>query len=326
MCAHSALTAKSKGRDLMSGSGDRIIPVELICSTLWSGMHLSMTTELADAYIRRLDSLELLEMAADQTQAHGAPGGVDDDSTDKHLALRFTNSVGRNLCAILDPHSSLHDVSNSILSPLLGDKVLLVDAPCGAGASGLALLDSIRELRAKKVLVALPLSVHIVAGDISGRAREHYRHLFNEMTAGLADMQIYAELSECEWDVSDVASNAEFVDHTVEAAAKQGRALVIASNFSHAMTDEDLSDSFKQFLSQIVGRLAPWPTNICWIEPTSNKAKKFFTNLATWVAKHLRLLKEGHIDRLECAYKMWDPVANKAFESGISILRRGVSN
>jgi len=310
----------------MGGSADRIIPVELICSTLWSGAHLSMTPDLANAYLRRLGSLGLLGVAADQSQAQGAPGGVDDDSTDKHLALRFTNSVGRNLCAVLDPHSSLHDVSNSILSPLLGDKVLLVDAPCGAGAGGLALLDCIRELRAKGVLVSLPLSVHIVAGDISSRAREHYRQLFDEMTDGLRGVQVYAELSEFEWDVSDVAATAVFVDRTVEEAVKQGRILIIASNFSHAMVDEDLSDSFKQFLSQIAGRLAPWPTNICWIEPTSNKARKFFKNLVTWVAKHLGLMKEGHIDKLECAYKMWDPVTHKAFESGISILRRGASD
>lgn len=310
----------------MGGSRDRIVPVELICSTLWSGAHLSMTTELANAYLRRLDSLELMGVAADQSQAKGAPGGVDDDTTDKHLALRFTNSVGRNLCAALDPHSSLHDVSNSILGPLLGDKVLLVDAPCGAGAGGLSLLDCIRELRSGGVLAPRPLSIHIVAGDISSRAREHYRQLFDEMADGLKSMQIYAELSEYEWDVSGVASTAVFVDRVVEKAAKQGRVLIIASNFSHAMADEDLSDSFKQFLSQIAGRLAPWPTNICWIEPTSNKAKKLFKNLVTWVAKHLRLLKEGHADRLECAYKMWDPVTQKAFESGISILRRGASD
>lgn len=310
----------------MSSSADRIIPVELICSTLWSGAHLSMTAELADAYLRRLGSLGLMDVATDQSQAQGAPGGVDDDSTDKHLALRFTNSIGRNLCAALDPHSSLHDVSNSILSPMMGDKLLIVDAPCGAGAGGLALLDCIRELRTQGVFASLPLSVHVVAGDISSRAREHYRELFSEMLGGLKSAQIYAELSDFEWDVADVASTALFVDGVVGEAARQRRVLVIASNFSHAMADEDLADSFKQFLSQIAGRLAPWPTNICWIEPTSNKAKKFFKHLVTWVAKHLSLLREGHIDKLDCAYKMWDPVSQKVFDSGISILRRGASD
>lgn len=310
----------------MGASGNRIVPAELICSTLWTGAHLSMTSELAGAYRSRLDLLGLLELASDQSQAHSAPGGVDDESTDKHLALRFTNSVGRNLCAALDPHSSLHDVSNSILSPLMGDKVLLVDAPCGAGAGGLAILDCLRELRTKGVLASLPLSVRIVAGDISPKAREHYRQLFDQMNAALKDVQIYAELFETEWDVSDVAATALFVDRVVAMAVRQGRVLVIASNFSHAMADDDLADSFKQFLSQIAGRLAPWPTNICWIEPTSNKSKKYFKSLVAWASKHLRLLKSGYSDKLECAYYMWDPITQKAFESGISILRRGASD
>lgn len=309
----------------MASSTDRIVPVKLICDTMWSGVHLRMTRALTDIYLRRLDSLGLMEIAADQSQAQGAPGGVDDDSTDKHLAWRFTNSVGRNLCAALDPHSRLHDVSNSMLSPLMGDRLLLIDTPCGAGAGGLALLDCVRELRAKSVLPSLPISVCIVAGDLSARARQHYRQLFDGLIAELRSVQIYAQLSELEWDVSDVASTAVFVDRVVSEAANHGRVLVIASNFSHAMANEDLSDSFKQFLSQVAGRLAPWPTNICWIEPTSNQATKFFKNLVAWVTKHLGLLNEGHADKLECNYKMWDPITEREFKSGISILRRGAS-
>ena len=247
----------------MGGSKGRIVPVELICNTLWTGAHLSMTPELAGVYQDRLNLLGLLNLATDQSQAHGAPGGIEEDATDTHLALRFTNSVGRNLCAALDPHSNLHDISNNIISPLIGDKVLLVDAPCGSGAAGLAIFDCLRELRTKNVLASLPLSVHIVAGDISAKAREHYRRLFDELSDRLKVVQIYAELSDFEWDVSDVAANALLVDRMVEMAAVQKRVLVVASNFSHAMIDEDLADSFKQFLSQVVGRLAPWPTNIC---------------------------------------------------------------
>jgi hypothetical protein len=300
---------------------DRILPVSAICRALWASQTLRLGSRLSESYVARLTSEGLAELAANQSQAQGEPGGITDEDADKHFALRFVNSAGRSQCAVLDPHDKLGTVSNSLLAPTLGDGMLLVDVPCGAGACGLALLECIRELRSAGSLPVLPLNVRIVAGDISVRAREHYRELFDVMKGELAKSAIFAELIDIGWDVSDARQNAKFVDSVVTKSEGVPQILIIASNFSDAMADAALLESFRHFLSQLIGRVSDWPTTVCWIEPQSNKAKKYLPPISKWVVTFMAWLKPDSEDYVECGYQLHDPVTNKPFQSGIAVLQ-----
>ncbi len=299
----------------------RILPVNSICESLWANQTLRLSSQLSSAYLERLQSQGLMEMASDQTKANGEPGGATEEESDKHFAFRFVNSAGRNLCAALDPHDKLGDVSNSLLAPMFGERILIVDIPCGAGAGGLALLDSIRELRVNQVLAPLPLRVDIVAGDIAPRALEHYRELFSKVRGELAAASISVNLVTLNWDVSDVPGNAAFVDTVITSAANANHVLVIASNFSDAMANEVLFEHFRHFLSQLMGRLAHWPTTVCWIEPRSRRVKKYLPPISDWVDKFMSWLKSAGDDFGECNYQMYDPVARKEFRSGVVVLQ-----
>lgn len=278
-----------------------------------------MSEALAASYVGRLHTEGLFDLASNQKDAAGEAGGESMNEADAHLAYRFTNSAGRNLCAVLDPNEALGAISNSILAPMLGERVLIVDVPCGAGAAGLSLLDCLKELRLAGALPKLPLSVRIVAGDISTRAIEHYQALVDAAKDSLLSVGISVDLVDFVWDVSDIQKNAIFVDQVVTSAADFQHVVVLASNFSDAMSDISLLEHFKHFLSQLVGRLAKWPTTVCWIEPKSNKAKKYLPKLKQFIEAILANMT-AESPPLSDTFEMWDPVSHRTFRSGISIL------
>jgi hypothetical protein len=301
----------------------RLIPVASLCKSLWLDECLHLSPILSDAYVSRLNAVGLTELAKDQREARGEAGGLSSADTDRHFALRFSNSVGRNLCAALDPHDALDQLSNSLLGPSLGEKLLIVDVPAGAGAAGLGLLDCIRELRANQLLPKLPLSVKILGGDLSTRALEHYQGLFDATSEAYERELIFADLELRAWDVASVPGNAAFVGTVVNAAEQFDAVLIVASNFSDAMGDERLLEHFKHFLSQLIGRLAEKQTTICWIEPNTNRARKFLRPLSGWIQGFMGWLHRAGREPCSCSFRLADPITGANFLTGILVLHCG---
>lgn len=259
-------------------------------------------------------------IAKEPIEVQGEPGGESKEAADRHFAWRFANSAGRNLCAALDPHEKLGSLSDALLTPSLAESLVIVDIPCGAGAAGLSLLDCVRALRLEGKLPILPLRTTIIAGDISDRARDHYRSMLGALDQDLRSVGIFVDLNDMSWDVTDNVSNAKFVDQVVSECGDGTHVLVVTSNFSDAMQDKALMTSFEHFLSQLMGRTHYWPSTLCWVEPRSRKALKYLPKIQKYVTVFWRARAKLNAV-LMCDYKMLDPVKDEQFKTGLSVLR-----
>lgn len=298
----------------------RILPISSISEALWASGHLRLTSQLAKAFLDRLASEGLIDVAKNLAAANGAPGGESKEEADLHFATRFVNSAGRNLCAALDPHDMLGDLSDALIEPTLSPHVVIVDIPCGAGAAGLALLDCVRTLRREMTFPRIRLQVDIIAGDISSRAVEHYQNLLAALDQELRTDGIFATFHGLAWDVTDGTSNAHLVDRVVSTCDADAHVLVVTSNFSDAMTDGELLSHFEHFLSQLMGRTTSWPQTFCWIEPATNRAEKFLPKVVAYVSSFWRG-KSNVASPLVCKYQMRDPLSDVVFPTGLRVVR-----
>ena len=157
----------------MSSVVERLLPPEYIPNTLWDNASsiLQLPEALEKVYIQMIDKHGLLDLAEHRDPDNPPVGGVDEARTNQHFAQAFDGSAARAQLALLDPSCSLSMVSNSLIQFLGGNCICLTDAPCGAGASTIALLAGIAELRSQGVLPRYPLEVNLIAAEISRYAR-----------------------------------------------------------------------------------------------------------------------------------------------------------
>ena len=258
-------------------------------------------------------------MAAEKERAKQSAGGSGVDASDLHLCHRFTNSAGRTLCASLDPGGVLGQTSNLLIRHLSGDHLVLVDAPCGGGPAALSFIDVLCELRAQGLLPTLPIRIQLLAGDFSERSRDHFNTLLGLMSPEWAKrgIRVYADVFH--WDLSDANSNAEFVDRVVAAAQHNVPVLAIAANFNDALSDRILREAYEHFISQLVGRLRDYPYSLCWIEPISNKARRFLDPLLDFVKRFLPFLRSEQIPPFEAQFGMTDLLDGAQFRSGVLV-------
>lgn len=279
-----------------------------------------MSEELSESYVSSVDRLGLRSLAA--ARPGEAPiGGDQRVDAELHYATRFATSAGRSLCAALDPFNKLGDTSNRIIGGLLSEELVLVDVPCGSGAAGIAALDAVRLMRMRRILPTLPLKTLVVAGDISDTSRAYCRDLYAGLAGDFTEAIMATTLRDYPLDVQDARSTSEFINRVVEACSPGAQVVVLAANFSGAMKpDGPLREAYRHFLTQLLGRLAPWNSTLCIIEPESNDAIKFWKWLLQFIKEMLRWFKLDTETFLRCSYEMFDPIGKAAFKSGLTVV------
>lgn len=288
------------------------------CKALWENELLKIGDELSVGYLSRLTEEGLLQQARER-EHHGDAGGRGREETDRHFAFQFANSAARVVYICTDPVGLLAEASSLVRQSFTDGRVLLIEVPCGSGAGALGLLSALCEQRRAGVLPTLPLSVDVLGGDISERALEHFESLAGRLTPDLAVQCVNIELHTNPWDVTDIRSSSRFIDRSVNLAEECDQVFLLVSNFSDALEDPSINESFQHFLSQFTGRMKE-PSSVCWVEPISNKSDKILSKFYAFLSRLLRMLQLSGKE-LTARYRFFDPVRERQVPSGLRLLR-----
>lgn len=293
----------------------------MVCAAIWASNAIRVGELLGEEYRSQLDMEGLLPLALTR-KGGGETGGAGQEETDRHFAWMFANSAGRSIYVCIDPLQALGDISRLVNACLVDGDLLLVDVPCGAGAGALGIVSAIYEQRKALQLPTMPLRITILGGDFSVRARDHFRALVARMGPRLCDQAIEVELHDLHWDATNLISTAAFIDRACELAKSKDRVFLLVNNFSGALADQNLKQSFEHFLSQFGGRMSEIPNSICWIEPNSKSANKMLPKMGGWVWKFLKWFSAPSTGALSNAtYQMCDPITSVVYWSGVSVLK-----
>ncbi len=263
----------------------RLLPNGLIPLSLWepqSGI-LKMPTALRNIYNKTIVKHGLIELANERQYNDSPIGGVTLEDTKKHFAQSFDGSSARVQLAVLDPKNETNGTSNAFINTLAGNKVIIMDAPCGTGAATLTFVSTIAELREKQILPRSPLEIKVIGGEISVSARSFAKELFEGISAYLESQAIFISYHSESWDATSPISTRDLVRKIVIEAQSCSRSLVIIANFSGFL--ERNFDKAKQQIDEVL-RYSSGPGSMAvWIEPQKNNVVKqgqLFYKVSQW--------------------------------------------
>jgi hypothetical protein len=252
----------------------RLLEPELLPASLWDRASeiLVLPNDLAAAYKTVIARNGLIDLALERDKKDPPVGGLSKGQTDKHFAQAFDGSVARTQLALLDPKNQAVRASNSFIRILAGDRVALTDAPCGAGAAGLAFLANIAELRSKAVLPRVPLDIHLIGAEISEPARAYANALLNELRPSLEAQAVFVVSEFIEWDVTNVLSNTDLVRRVTIATENCNKRLLVIANFNAFLIREGKFKKAQAQIAELLRYCSGKSSAAIWIEPDMNRA------------------------------------------------------
>ena len=254
-----------RGKRRLVGRYD--IPEELWCSVS-SMIHLPPM--LISSWTGLLKKHGLLDKAR-QPAPKKLIGGLTEKESKDHLTWRFTGSSARVSMLMLDPKGKLDDISDAFYQTFSGNRVFIADIPAGAGASILTVLTTLAELRKQERIPRNPLTVVILAGEISEFSRGYANSMLQSVQKDLADQAITIEPHIVPWNALDAFSTTNLVRkmtlHSQNAAAR----MVILANFSGFLNSSSNWKKAKPQFEEIFRHSTDeiFSTAI-WIEPGKN--------------------------------------------------------
>jgi hypothetical protein len=230
---------------------------------------LYLPDALHAAYRDELSHRGLLEAAiAGSTEKH-IHGGPTVEQTLEHFKFRFPNSASRVVCVIVDPHESFASIPIEILESFSSHRIAVLDVACGAGASLFALLSVICAARAHKLVPTLPLTIGVLAADISPTALELYSALSERLAPTLADQGLYLDVSTRTWDAAQADQTSALCDTWFQMHSDANEYFVLVGNLSGV--GAQLAESFRRSFEHITERIANVESTMLWIEPAVKK-------------------------------------------------------
>jgi len=220
-------------------------------------------------------------------------GGAAAHEAERHFMTAYSGSCARIKLAMLDPQELLQEASNVFIRAFAGGRVGLLDIPCGGGAATAALLCTIAELRAQRILPALPLEVQLVGGDISIDARQYAREIFDAIDPHLRANGIAVSADFQPWDVCDAHSTSAIVHRWMGHAHNCREHFVLTANCSGFLKDGGHFKEAHDQLNEIFRYAILQRSTIAWIEPQTKGAmgshwpqllQRFLPTFAKWFA------------------------------------------
>jgi hypothetical protein len=253
---------------------ERLLEPRIIPESLWSPLSeiLFLPPSVAKAYENLIDRHSLSELS--KAREHGDPpvGGPSQERTDQHFAQAFDGSLARMELALLDPKRIATVSSNALIISLAGNSVCLTDAPCGAGAAAFALLSTIGELRARRVLPRLPLDVFLVGAELSEPARNYAASMLAELRPSLETQAIFVDECFLRWDVTDPLSNTELIRCTTVLSADASQRLLVVANFNAFLERHGKRKEAEHQIEELFRHASGRNSVAIWIEPDMNRA------------------------------------------------------
>jgi len=276
-----------------------------------------------------LEKYGLLESAR-QPAPKNLIGGLGEKESKDHLVWRFTGSAARLSMLMLDPKGKLENVSDAFFHAFSGNRVFIADIPAGSGAAILAVLTTLAELRKQERIPRNPLTVVILAGELSEFARDYANSMLGKVKKDLADQAISIEFHLRAWDALDKFSTSSLVRemtlHSQDAAAR----MVILANFSGFLNSSTNWNKAKTQFEEIFRYSTDeiFSTAI-WVEPDKNNVtndKGFFSRVTTWFRSSIQgfLGKGRNSEELSfacSATKVKHPLKDHEFRSSLTVLR-----
>ena len=210
----------------------RYLPANRVPAGLFSGDCLRLPDSLCPAYCAELHPRELpaglasqfsseISTEAVQSEAellglprHARPSllhlalaaipheekitGGDGDKTLRHFARRFAVSCARVQLCLLGTRPGLADVADDLLAFFSEGKVAVLEAPCGAGAASLALVETLRARRHGGVLPRQPLEVRCLGADLETAALDLYSSMLSRVEKEAEGVRVHADATQ--WD------------------------------------------------------------------------------------------------------------------------------
>lgn len=282
----------------------RLLSPGAIPNTLWdaSSKVLRISPALASAYIKLVEQHKLEDVAKSRAANGGPIGGTSKDETDKHFAQQFDGSCARVQLALIDPNEKMTALSNGIVKTLSGEKLVVLDAPCGAGAAAFGVLGAIVELRAKGVLPREPLDVCLIGRELSDFAREYARELLMELQPKFEEQAVFVDGDFDTWDATCEISTADFVRRINITSTTHSRILLLVANFSGFLKSEHNWKKAKPQLGQLFLHASGENNFAAWIEPNLNKVTNesggLFSNIRKALSRWRRYASESGLTGL----------------------------
>ncbi|MDH5217996.1 MAG: hypothetical protein OEX19_09890 [Gammaproteobacteria bacterium] len=277
---------------------ERFIEKDELPSSLWNEEEDSLLLPpiAVSSWISLLETNSLYELAESKAPK-GFEGGVSEEDTNKHLAWRYNGSCGRILLSMLDPHNKLPSVSDAYAKIFSGNKVFLADLPSGSGAAVITILTTLAELRCKSCLPRIPLTVVVVAGEISESARKYVVSQIDSIRVNLEEQAIWVEYDVVDWDVCDPINSTDLIRKmTIKSNDCDSRMLVV-SNFSGLLESNGKWKDAKPQLDEIFRHSRDDNSTAIWIEPQRNNVPIFLDRLVSWFVKLFREILPAGVSR-----------------------------
>lgn len=298
----------------------RVLPTNSIPQELWIDNKLIFPENLTEAYKTQLKSLNMLEKAIEGKPDKKKPhGGVSDEETIEHFAYRFPTSGGRIEFLTISPERDTIEISNAILSTFSQGNVSVLDIPGGTGATICSLLTTLALLREKEIIPMLPLTIKIMCGDISVKAMDIYNEIIMGISPYLEKHGIMVVYSSMVWDATRNDQTAELVDNWFELSNSSSEYVIFVSNFTGALSNNAMFESFAPSLSQITARLYNKKYTLVWIEPKKRSTDSFFKKLFKHALIALPWLNRNDDNVTGLHYKMVNPLNKTEYPSGVIV-------
>lgn len=306
----------------------RIIEPTEIPESLWNkdDSHLVLPQILIDEWYKIICRENLLEYALEEfTDESG--GGLTKEETDKHFAKKFTGSCARIMLSLLDPNEELGKITNAYAKTFSGNKVFIVDIPCGAGAATALLLSVFSELRKLKCLPRQPLEIEVIGGEISESARGYAKTIWDNIKPSLKEQGINFSYNIFPWDITDKLGSTNFNQEIVIRSQAYPVKILLISNFSLFLKSDTNKKKSERQLEELFRYSRGLQTLALWIEPyTIEKNNK----LIDWIQKTINSAFnatfgwkpfEKESDCLQCRSKAKHPLKDHKFNVGLVVMR-----
>ncbi len=302
-----------------------LISKELIPKSLWDNQLslMSLPPQLVSNWKTLLENNGLTEKA--RTQApEGFEGGRSKEDTDNHLAWRFTGSSARVMLSMLDPKQDLHDIPDVFTQFFSGNRILLVDLPCGAGAASIGILSVYCELRKQGVIPRMPLEVVVVGGELSEFAQSYARDGLILLMEELEKQAIYISFEIMSWDVCDRFSNAELINSLIIKGQDCSSKVLILANFSGFLQRENKWESANKQIDELFRFNLGNNSMALWIEPSKNEVTKsggFIYRLIDWFKGKFPFLFSIDTKYYESSVEVNHPLMDGVFRNHLAVVR-----
>lgn len=266
---------------------NRLLDPEELPLSLWDTVDaiLVISPSIAVSYNNLINRHGLLELRRCRDNSDSPIGGQSKECTDQHFAQRFDGSVARAQLALTDPKNEVPMMSDGIVKTLSCNRVIVTDAPCGAGAASFSILSTIAELRAKKVLPREPLDISLLGAEISEFARSYAEEMLEELRPFFEEQGIFVNASFDKWDATCPNSTVDLVRKMDNASNTHSVILLLVANFSGFLTSSKWK-KVKPQLRHLFLHGSGEANFVAWIEPKNNRVLPK-SGLFEWILKAL---------------------------------------